>query len=266
MRDLAHELSTSDQFGHFHHYFCMPLSKVEELINLLIIRGNIPFPQTKSQQAEFHEHTELLVMCSLYLLGTGTVFWACQPLCSISTCEVRKFYYLFLDAIVDMQEEHVFMPRNLTALTHVEGFYNAVGLPGCCGSVDVVHVKWSNCPAGDFNRAKGKEPFPSLGFQCINDFNRRILSIYGPHFGSRNDMDIVKTDKNVTAMRTNRLFCDARWAYYDLNGHVRSNCGMYLICDNRCLCWPTTICPFKRTDIGSPEEFFPRILREFGKM
>jgi hypothetical protein len=118
---------------------------------------------------------------------------------------------LFLDAIVDMREEQLFMPRNLTALRNVEGFYDAVGLPGCCGSVDVVHVKWSNCPAGDFNRAKGKgkESYPSLGFHCITDFNRRILSVYGPHFGSRNDMDIVKTDENVNAMRSNRLFRDA---------------------------------------------------------
>jgi hypothetical protein len=131
----------------------------------------------------------------------AVVFRACQPLCSISTSEVCKFYYLFLDAIIDMCEEQIYMPRTLTELTHVEGFYNAVGLPRCCGSVGVVHIRWSNCPAGDFNCAKGKGSFPSLGFQCITDFNRRILSIYGLHFGSRNEMDIVKTDENVHAMR-----------------------------------------------------------------
>ncbi len=43
-------------------------------------------------------------------------------------------------------------------------YYSDVGLPGCCGSMDVVHIKWGNCPSGDFNRAKGKETFPSLGF------------------------------------------------------------------------------------------------------
>jgi hypothetical protein len=100
----------------------MPLSKVEELTNLLIAQGYVPFLRTKSRQVEFRERTELLVMCSLYLLGMGAVFRACQPLCSISTSEVRKFDYLFLDAIVDMWEEQVFMPSNLTALTHVEGF------------------------------------------------------------------------------------------------------------------------------------------------
>jgi hypothetical protein len=35
-RELTHELSASDRFGHFHHYFRMPLWKVEELADLLI--------------------------------------------------------------------------------------------------------------------------------------------------------------------------------------------------------------------------------------
>jgi hypothetical protein len=35
-RELSHELSVSDQFGHFRHYFCMPLCKVKELTDLLI--------------------------------------------------------------------------------------------------------------------------------------------------------------------------------------------------------------------------------------
>ncbi len=50
--------------------------------------------------------------------------------------------------------------------------YEEMGLPGAMGSVDVVHVKWSNCPSGDYNRAKGMESYPSLGFECISDFDR----------------------------------------------------------------------------------------------
>jgi hypothetical protein len=155
-RELTHELSASNRFGHFHHYFCMPLWKVEELADLLIRRGYVPLPRTRFRQAEFRERTELLVMSLLYLLATGAAFRSCQPLCSISTSEVCKFYYLFLDAIVEMRDNQIYMPRNHSKLTKVEACYNAVGLPGCCGSVDVVHVKWSNCPAGDFNRAKGE--------------------------------------------------------------------------------------------------------------
>ena len=255
-RELTHELSLSDRFGQFRHYFRMPLRKVEELCDLLLSRGYIKYPRTKIRQKEFRERTEILVMTSLYILGTGASFRACQPLCHISTSEVRIFFFVFLNAIVDMRDDQIYMPRNHSELVKVESFYNKVGLPGCCGSVDVVHVKWCHCPAGDFNRAKGKETFPSLGFQCITDFNRRILSVYGPHFGSRNDMDIVKTDINVHALSKNRLHREARWWYYGHDGHVRSNRGSYLICDNGYLRWPTTICPFKRVSSGSAEGYF----------
>ncbi len=68
-RDLTHELSSSDRFGEFCHYFCMPLSKVEALTDTLITRGYVRLPRTRCRQAEFHERTELLVMVSLYLLG-----------------------------------------------------------------------------------------------------------------------------------------------------------------------------------------------------
>ena len=231
-RDLTHELLSSDCFGHFRHYFCMPLSKVEELTDMLIKQGYVFFPRTRWCQAKFWEQTELLVMSSLSLLANGAAIRAIQPLCSISTFEVHKFYYLFLDAIVDMRNQQIYMPRNRTDLTKIEGSYSAVGLPGCCVSVDVVHVKWSNCPSGDFYRAKGKEAFPSLRFECITDFNCRILSVYGPHFGSRNNMDIVKTDLNVHTMMKNCLHRDAMWRYYGHDGHVRTNRGLYLICDN----------------------------------
>ena len=97
-------------------------------------------------------------------------------MCNICTLEVRKFFHLFLAAIVDMRDEQIYMPRNRNELDRISCFYDHVG-PGCCGSMDVVHVKWANCPSGDFNRAKGKEGFPSLGFQCITDMNRRILTV-----------------------------------------------------------------------------------------
>ena len=255
-RELTHLLSSSDRFGEFRHLFRMPLSKVEELTQQLIDRGYVRYPRTRCRQAEFRERTELLVMSALYLLGTGAAFRSCRSLCLISTSEVRKFFYVFINAIVDMKDEYICMPTNLSELNRVSKCYDIVGLPGCMGSIDVVHVKWANCPAGDFNRAKGKETFPSLGFECITDFNRRVLSIYGPHFGSRNDMDIVKTDVYVEMIRTKRLFRNAQWKYYNLDGHVRREKGMYLISDNGYLRWPTTICPFTRTSVSSPEGYF----------
>ena len=255
-RDLTHELSASDRFGEFRSLFRMPLAKVEELTDILISRGYIRAPRSHRFRVEFRERSELLVMSALYRLGTGIPFRQLRSMCHISASETRLFFVDFINAMIDMKDEYVYLPRNVAELRQTTKFYEEVGLPGCCGSMDVVHVKWSNCPADDFNRAKGKETFPSLGFECITDFNRRVLSIYGPHFGSRNDMDIIKTDEYVHEVRSKHLFCNAHWSYYNHNGQVRQANGMYLICDNGYLRWPTTICPFTRTSNSSPEGYF----------
>jgi hypothetical protein len=69
-------------------------------------------------------------------------------------------------------------------------------------------------------------------------------------------MDIVKTDVHAHAMTKNRLHCEARWLYYGHDGHVRTNHGSYLICDNGYIRWPTTICPFTRVSCATVEGYF----------
>jgi hypothetical protein len=87
-REIMHELSSSDRFGEFRHWFHMPLSKVEDLTNILIDRGYIIPPRSHRRRAVFRERLELLVMSALYLLGSGAAFRSCKPLCGISTLEV----------------------------------------------------------------------------------------------------------------------------------------------------------------------------------
>jgi hypothetical protein len=143
--------------------------------------------------------------------------------------------------------------------------YNAAGLPGCVGSMDVVHVKWANYPTGNRNRAKGKEGYPTLAFQCLTDFNRRVMAIYGPQFGSRNDKDIVKHDDNVCAIRFNWLFNNSMWKYYNANGNIKSERGIYLICNNGYLRWPTSICPYSKADNSTLKGYFSTNLESVQK-
>ena len=103
-------------------------------------------------------------------------------------------------------------------------------------------VKWGCCLTGDVNHAKGKEGYPTFAYQSITFFNRQIIGIYGPTFGSRNDKDIVKTDPNVRKVGQG-FMKRCYWQYYTEDGTV-----MYLICDNGYLTWPTTICPHAHFD------------------
>ena len=59
--------------------------------------------------------------------------------------------------------------------------YTQKFLPGCGRSVDVIHLKLSNCLAGDVNLAKGKEGYPSLAFEVITGCDRQILGVSQIH-------------------------------------------------------------------------------------
>jgi hypothetical protein len=263
-RDLTHELSTSDRFGEFRSLFRMPLAKVEELTDIFISRGYIKVPRSLSFRAEFRERSELLVMSALYRLGNGNSYRQLRSMCHISVSEICLFFAVFLDAMVEMKDEYIYLPRNVVELRRVSKCYEEVGLPGCCGSMDVVHVKWSMCPTGDHNRAKGKAGYPTLAFQCITDYNRRVIGIYGPQFGTRNDKEIVKVDPNVHHIRTG-WFKDVSWRYYTSEGRVQKERGAYLICDNGYHRWPISISPYASADCASVEGYFSTNLESIRK-
>jgi hypothetical protein len=92
---------------------------------------------------------------------------------------------------------------------------------------------------GDLNHTKGKESYPSLACEYIFNFDHRICHVHGPQFGTRNDKHIVKMDERVKFIGAD--YSDAEWNYFDEQG----NKGVYLICDNGYLQWPTLICPFR---------------------
>ena len=54
----------------------------------------------------------------------------------------------FIDAMMDMKDEFIYLPHNVGEMNRLECDYCEVGLPGTCGSVDVVHI---------INHTKGKE-------------------------------------------------------------------------------------------------------------
>ncbi|KAL7530316.1 hypothetical protein ACHAXR_004880 [Thalassiosira sp. AJA248-18] len=157
-----------------------------------------------------------------------------------------------------IREDFVHLPRNLDELKVVMDRYELVNLPGCGGSADVVHLKWSCCPAGDRNRAKGKEGFPTLAFKVVSGFaDRQVMGVSSVQFGTRNDKHkhIVRLDKNVAMIRDG-WYKDVEWTYYDKEGNLRRAVGIYLIVDGGNLRWPILICPWKHAHEWTAEGYF----------
>ena len=118
-----------------------------------------------------------------------------------------------------------------------------------------MHIKWSNCPAGDVNRAKGKEGYPSIAFEVVTGYDRQILGVSSAHFGTRNNKQIVRTDDTINLVRTG-WYSEVKFNLFDKNGQVTEDTGVYFICDGGYLRWPELICPYKHEPVGSMKGYF----------
>ena len=256
VREMTDELSRNPK-SCFRSWFRMPLYMVCEIVDRFIAEGWIRLSQHCRTPDRLKMKAELLVLGTLAMLG-GTLhsFRQLKPLTHICASDHSNFYLSFVRHLASISHEYVFMPRTPEELQQIMRRYEEVGLPGAAGSLDVVHVKRANCPAGDYNRSKGKESYPSLAFECITDFDRRILGVFGPQFGCNNDKHIVKIDHNVH-MLSNGWLSSVEWNYYGHDEQICSSKGVYVICDNGYISWPTTICPFMGSRMnGRLEDYF----------
>jgi hypothetical protein len=114
-----HELSSSDWFGKFWNWFQMPMSKIKELTDIFINCGYLQPARSLMLSAEFHEQSELFIMSAFYHLGSGNLFCTFQAMCHISVLHTCKFFYTYLDAMVEMQDEYIKLPWNITEFQRI---------------------------------------------------------------------------------------------------------------------------------------------------
>lgn len=50
-------------------------------------------------------------------------------------------------------------------------------MSGCRGSVDVIHVKWSKCPASNFNQFTSKDRYCLVCFSVIIGYDFQVLGV-----------------------------------------------------------------------------------------
>ena len=252
VRNQTRRLSLNPKSA-FRSWFRMPLYKVEGLASMVVENEIIGLSHHCRNVASLQIKSELMVLGALAILaGTISGFRNLPLVTNICATEHSKFFLKFVEFLYARRNDYIYLPRDEDELKIVMRRYEENGLPGAMGSVDVVHVKWSNCPSGDFNRAKGKESYPTLSFECISDFDRRICHVFGPQFGTRNDKHIVKMDAGVASIGND--YSHVEWNHFDEQGNIKKEKGAYLICDNGYLQWPTLICPFMRSEGSSPLE------------
>jgi hypothetical protein len=189
----------------------------------------------------------------LFALGSSATQFNVSSHTNLSEEVHRRFFIDWTTKMSSLKAEYIYMPRDDTELKFVVGEYEALGLPGCIGSVDCVHIGWDNCPVQMKNMYTGKEGYPSIAYEVICTSRRRIQSVSCGHPGSRNDKHIVRTDQSVMSLvegngwfRTKAFEC-----IMDATGKTKVFHGLYLISDGGYHRWPCFAFPIKTGTPGS---------------
>ena len=169
----------------------MPTHIIDVLTRMFIEREWSQPTKHINSNTHVFDHTQLLIMCSLEHLGSRRPFHQFKIETELSPEEHRRFFRVFIKEISNTKDEWIHCRKTLEKLSEVMKQSQECYLPGCGGSIDVVHLKWSCCPAGVFNCACGKEKFPTVAFECVSDSWHRILGVSPVQFGARNDKHIV---------------------------------------------------------------------------
>lgn len=256
-------IQSRDRTSTFRSHFRVTLDDVDELTSIFIERGWVT--ETKRVRGDaFYVRTQLLIMSALEHLGNRKPFRQFPTHTNMSAATHRAFFEEFLDRLFEAKDEWIRYPSNMEELNGIMKDYVENYLPGCGGSIDVVHCKWAACAAGDNVKAKGKEGYPTLAFECVSDNRRKVLGISSVQFGSRNDQHIVRLDDTVTKIRSD-WYKDVKWSYFDLEGTLCHSQGVYLICDGGYLRWKTLICPFPHAHSASRHGHFSTNLESVRK-
>ena len=156
--------------------------------------------------------------------------------------------------MASVKERFIFMPKNEIQLSFVTDEYRDMGLPGCVGSVDCVHIGWDQCPIQHSNMYLGKERYPSIAYKVICTLRKIIQSVSAGHPGARNDKQSVRTDDSVmNLLHGNGWLISKSWEAKNSRGRTKVILGLYLLCDGGYHWLPCMMFPVKSGLPGSPE-------------
>jgi hypothetical protein len=209
---------------------------------------------------------DLLIFGALAWLGRGLCVDDQSQMSNISEETHRKFNVeTFLPGVLSWYDTHVRLPANQAEFDEVESVYAGVGLPGCGGSIDCVHVYWYRCPATQQTNHRGKEGYPTRSYEVIVDHSLRIRNVSGGFPGTNNDKSIVRNDIGVEMFTHNDKSKEKHFlkTVRFKVGNLWMT-GSYLICDGGYHLWDSLMCPYHLSDISS-ERYWSRMVEAVRK-
>lgn len=168
----------------------------------------------------------LKVLAALRVLALGCPVDGVVLESGVSQPVLQRFIHRFMQFMVDtFYSRHVRMHDSVAEMDVCEAVYSCLGLPGCVGSMDGVHLAWDNCPSPFLPLYKGKEGFPTLAYNVTVDHTKRVLAVHGAYPGARNDKTIARTDPAVRAVRFHPMYQEYTFNMFNSMGQQMKMSG-----------------------------------------
>ena len=189
---------------------------------------------------------EIKMLSVLRILGRNWNFDDIAEATLMGETTARRAFHLFCENFVThYYDAYVYRPKD-QKLKKVLEVFGKMGLPGCIGSTDCVHLKWDRCPVNLNQVCSGKEGYPSLAYSCTVDHHRRILGSTSSFYGGRNDKTILRHDAYITDVRNKKVHEEVEYKIF-VKGVLTTVKGVYYICDGGYHRWSCMINPIKHT-------------------
>jgi hypothetical protein len=232
----------------FRRRFRVPYPLFEDLVSTT--RGSRIFLEGPDCRGVMAAPLELKILAVLRVLGRGYCFDGVEELTMISAEVLRVFFHKFVAHFArDNFSKYCNPPETPEEIQETMEIYERLGLPGCIGSTDCVHIRWERCPAGERSQHKGKEGYSTLSYEVTVDHRKKIIAATQGFPGCRSDKTIVKFDGFVTSIHDGTLYKDVPFKLKTVEGLTIHEKGLYLIVDGGYHKWRCLQCPLKHTSI-----------------
>ena len=192
--------------------------------------------------------SRILLLASFKRIASGAHWTTISELAFVSDRTLRDFFtdkFLPFFSNDEFYSKHVYYPKTIEELQKIERGYRALGLPGCIGSVDAVHMPWDSSPAVlnhlFYNGRKGAATYASVATvddQCI------ILYASDADHGASNDKSLIRDNEFHEKIKVDPLYTEFPYELLNADGELKESKGAYTICDggfNTHCTWIATI-------------------------
>ena len=256
-KDMREGTKLGKQFRRrFRVPYCMFLSLVSK------------YTERHERAAVVEERTydiRLKILVALRFLATGCSFDFLAECSMMSEETCRRFCQQFCEWMSrDLAPVYIKLPEQEEEVRHVVDLYTRLGLPGCVGSVDCVHIPWDKCPAGLKSSCVGKEGYPTLAFEVVVSHTRMILSVSKAFFGADNDKTIARYDAAIDAVKNGNLSI-IEWTRKNSAGEEVTERGLYFICDGGYFDWKCLMSPVSHRPEGTGLDLWCKVVESVRK-